>query len=80
MLITQRKLQRYTRSSDLILGKQAELARCEAQVNEERKQREKDLQTRKEMVKLKLEVNHNTDKRVRASYTPDSMIIGCKAG
>lgn len=41
----------------------AELARFEQQINEERKQREKDLQIRKEMVKHKLEVSDKSDKR-----------------
>jgi coiled-coil domain-containing protein 151 len=42
----------------------AELARFEQQINEERKQREKDLQLRKEMVKHKLEISDKTDKKV----------------
>ncbi|KAJ8324377.1 hypothetical protein QVD99_002411 [Batrachochytrium dendrobatidis] len=42
----------------------AELARFEQQVNEERKQREKDLQMRKEQVKHKLEVNDKLDRKV----------------
>lgn len=42
----------------------AELARFEQQVSEERKQREKDLQLRKEMVKHKMEVVDKADKRV----------------
>lgn len=40
------------------------MARFEQQVNEERKQREKDLQMRKEMVKHKLEISDKTDKRI----------------
>ncbi|TPX58773.1 hypothetical protein SpCBS45565_g07915 [Spizellomyces sp. 'palustris'] len=39
----------------------AELARLEQQINEERKQREKDLQTRKELVKQKLEISDKID-------------------
>ena len=39
-----------------------ELARFEQQINEERKQREKDLQMRKEMVKHKLEVSDKSDR------------------
>jgi hypothetical protein len=42
----------------------AELARFEQQINEERKQREKDLQSRKEMVKHKLEVNDKADRKI----------------
>lgn len=41
-----------------------ELARFEQQINEERKQREKDLQMRKEMVKHKLEVADKSDRKV----------------
>jgi chromosome segregation ATPase len=42
----------------------AELARFEQQINEERKQREKDLQARKELVKSRLEVNDKTDRKI----------------
>jgi chromosome segregation ATPase len=42
----------------------AELAQFEQQINDERKQREKDLQLRKEMVKHKLEMAEKSDKRV----------------
>jgi chromosome segregation ATPase len=42
----------------------AELARFEQQINEERKQREKELQLRKEMVKNKLEVNDKMDRKI----------------
>ncbi|KAJ3258003.1 hypothetical protein HK103_004137 [Boothiomyces macroporosus] len=42
----------------------AELAQFEQQINEERKQREKDLQTRKEMVKHKLEVADKADRKI----------------
>ncbi|KAI8850550.1 hypothetical protein BC829DRAFT_389000 [Chytridium lagenaria] len=39
------------------------LARFEQQINEERKQREKDLQTRKELVKQKMEINDKLDRK-----------------
>ncbi|KAJ3275767.1 hypothetical protein HDV01_007234 [Terramyces sp. JEL0728] len=42
----------------------AELAQFEQQINEERKQREKDLLTRKEMVKHKLEVADKADRKI----------------
>eukprot|EP00842_Homolaphlyctis_polyrhiza_P006364 jgi/Hompol1/6729/HPOL_005058-RA len=42
----------------------AELARFEQQINEERKQREKDLQMRKELVKHKLEINDKLDRKI----------------
>ncbi|KAJ3209926.1 hypothetical protein HDU67_005818 [Dinochytrium kinnereticum] len=41
----------------------AELARFEQQINEERKQRERDLQTRKELVKQKMEINDKLDRK-----------------
>jgi septal ring factor EnvC (AmiA/AmiB activator) len=42
----------------------AELAASEQQINDERKEREKDLQARKEMVKSKLEVSDKSDRKV----------------
>lgn len=47
-----------------IINKKAELARFEQQINEERKQREKELQFRKELVKQKLEINEKLDRKV----------------
>ncbi|KAJ3111898.1 hypothetical protein HDU96_005177 [Phlyctochytrium bullatum] len=41
----------------------AELARFEQQINEERKQREKDLLMRKELVKQKMEINDKLDRK-----------------
>jgi len=43
----------------------AELAKFEQQVNEERKHREKELETKKEMVKQKLEFHEKNDRKVR---------------
>jgi chromosome segregation ATPase len=42
----------------------AELARFEQQINEDRKQREKDLQQRKELAKQKMEFSDKIDKKV----------------
>ncbi|KAI8927052.1 hypothetical protein BC831DRAFT_504122 [Entophlyctis helioformis] len=47
----------------------AELGRFEQQINEERKQREKDLQMRKELVKHKLEINDKLDRKASKSIT-----------
>ncbi|TPX78440.1 hypothetical protein CcCBS67573_g00298 [Chytriomyces confervae] len=41
----------------------AELARFEQQINEERRQRERDLQIRKELVKQKMEINDKLDRK-----------------
>ncbi|KAJ3387725.1 hypothetical protein HDU84_000604 [Entophlyctis sp. JEL0112] len=41
----------------------AELARFEQQINEERKQRERDLQMRKELVKQKMEINDKLERK-----------------
>jgi len=43
----------------------AELVKFEQQVNEERKHREKELETKKEMVKQKLEFHEKNDRKVR---------------
>lgn len=43
----------------------AELAKFEQKVNEERKHREKELETKKEMVKQKLEFHEKNDRKVR---------------
>ncbi|KAJ3108269.1 hypothetical protein HDU97_001803 [Phlyctochytrium planicorne] len=50
----------------------AELARFEQQINEERKQREKDLQTRKELVKQKMEINDKLDRKSLQLDDPNS--------
>lgn len=42
----------------------AELARFEQQINEERKEREKDLHFRKELLKSRLEVSDKSDRKV----------------
>ena len=46
----------------------AELAKFEAQVNEERKQREKEIQELKELIKQKRQTDDKADKKVGASH------------
>ncbi|KAJ3170875.1 hypothetical protein HK101_011315 [Irineochytrium annulatum] len=50
----------------------AELARFEQQINEERKQREKDLQIRKELVKQKMEINDKMDRKTLQLDDPNA--------
>ena len=44
---------------------QSELIKFEQKVNEERKHREKELETKKEMVKQKLEFHEKNDRKVK---------------
>lgn len=54
------------------LLKQAELARFEQQINEERKIREKELHYRKELVKQKLEINEKIDRKTLLLDDPNA--------